>query len=38
MMGEGSTMDGEHRIQHTDDILENCTLETYIISLTVSSQ
>ena len=24
---------GEHTIQYIDDILENCTLETYIILL-----
>ena len=28
------TLDGEHRIQYTDDILQNCTLEIYMILLT----
>ena len=28
------TLGGEHTIQYTDDVLYNCTLETYIISLT----
>ena len=25
--------DGEHTIQYTDDVLQNCTPETYIILL-----
>ena len=28
------TRGGEHRIQYTDDVLQNCTSETYIILLT----
>ena len=28
------TLDGEHTIQYTDDILKNCTPETYILLLT----
>ena len=28
------TWGGEHTVQHTDDVLENCTGETYIILLT----
>ena len=31
---EDLTLDGEHTVQYTDDILLNCTLETYIILLT----
>ena len=26
------TWDGEHTKQYTDDVLQNCTLETYIIN------
>ena len=34
MVMEGDlTWGGEHTIQCTDDVLENCTPETYIISL-----
>ena len=25
---------GEHTVHYTDDVLQNCTLETYIILLT----
>ena len=28
------TWDGEHTIQYTDDVLQSCTPETYIILLT----
>ena len=28
------TWGGEHTIQHTDDVLQKCILETYIILLT----
>lgn len=28
------TQGGEHTIQHTDDVLQNYTLDTYIILLT----
>ena len=32
---EGDLTGGrEHTIQYTDDVLQNCTLETYIILLT----
>ena len=35
MVMEGDlTWGGEHTVQYTDDILQNCTLETYIILLT----
>ena len=35
MVMEGDlTWSGEHTIQYTDDLLQNCTYETYIISLT----
>ena len=35
MVVEGDlTLDGEHKIQYTDDVLQNCTPETYIILLT----
>ena len=35
MVMEGDlTLGGEHTIQYTDDVLQNCTFETYIISLT----
>ena len=35
MVTEGDfTLGGEHTIQYTDDVLQNCTLETYIILLT----
>ena len=27
-------MGGEHRMQYTDDVLQKCTLETYVILLT----
>ena len=26
-----STWGGEHTLQHTDDVLQNCTPETYVI-------
>ena len=28
------TLGGEHAVQYTNDVLKNCTLETYIILLT----
>ena len=28
------TLDGEHTIQYTDDVLQNCTLENNMILLT----
>ena len=35
MVMEGDlTWGGEHTIQYTDDVLQNCTLETNIILLT----
>ena len=34
LMDGDYTLDGEHTVQHTDDVLQNCTLETYIILLT----
>ena len=35
MLMEGDlTLGGEHTIQYTDGVLQNCTLETYIILLT----
>ena len=35
MVIEGDlTWGGEHTIQYTDDVLQNCILETYIILLT----
>ena len=35
MVMEGDvTWDGEHTIQYTDNVLQNYTLETYIILLT----
>ena len=35
MIMEGDLpLGGEHTIQYTDDVLENCALETYIIVLT----
>lgn len=35
MMLEGDwTLDGEHTMQCADDVLQNCTLETYTIVLT----
>ena len=27
-------LDGEHTVQYTDGLLQNCTLESYIILLT----
>ena len=33
-MEEDLTWDGEHTIQYTDDVLQNCTSETHIILLT----
>ena len=32
--GLDQTWGGEHTIQYTDDVSQNCTLEAYIISLT----
>ena len=32
------TWDGEHTVQYTDNVLQNCTPETYIILLTKSPQ
>ena len=35
MVTEGYlTQGGDHTIQYTDDVLQNCTLETYVILLT----
>ena len=35
MVMEGDlTRGGEYTIQYTDDVLQNCTHETYVISLT----
>ena len=35
MVREGDfTWGGEHTIEHTDDVLQNCTPETYMILLT----
>ena len=34
VMEGGLTQCGEHTIQYTDDVLQNCTPETYIILLT----
>ena len=35
MVMEGDlTWGGEHTVQSTDDVLQNCTSETYIILLT----
>ena len=31
---EGLTWGGQHTVQYTDDVLQNCILETYIILLT----
>ena len=32
MVMEGdSTLGGEHIVQYTDDVLQNCTPETYVI-------
>lgn len=28
------TLVGEHTLRHTDDVLRNCTLESYIVVLT----
>ena len=33
-MEEDLTLCGEHTIQYTGDVLQNCTLENYIILLT----
>ena len=33
MVMEDLILDGEHTIQYTDDVVQNCTLETYIILL-----
>ena len=33
-MEEDLTQGGEHTIQYTDDVLQDCTPETYIILLT----
>ena len=34
VMERDLTWGGEHTIQYTDDVLQNCTPETYIIALT----
>ena len=34
MTGGDLTLDGEHTMQHTDDVSQNCTPETYVILLT----
>ena len=35
MVMEGAlTLDGKYATQYTDDVLQNCTLKTYIILLT----
>ena len=34
MVMEDLTWGGEHTIQHTDDVLQKCTVETYTILLT----
>ena len=31
---EDLTWGGQHTVQYTDDVLQNCILETYIILLT----
>ena len=31
--GRRINLDGEHTMQYTNDVLENCTLETYMILL-----
>lgn len=38
MVTEGDwTMDGKHKMQYPDDVLQNRTLETYTILLTVTT-
>ena len=38
-MVEGDlTWGGEHTIQYTDDVLQNCTPETYMLLLTDATQ
>ena len=37
MMEGDLTWSGEHTVQYTDDVLQNCTHETYIILLTSST-
>ena len=34
MVTRDLSLGGEHTMQYTDDVLLNCTLETYIILLT----
>ena len=34
VMEEDLTLGGEHPLHYTDDVLQDCTLETYIILLT----
>ena len=34
MMDGDLTRDDEHTIQYTDDVLQNCTSETFVILLT----
>ena len=34
VMKGDQTLGGEHTIQYTDDVLQNCALETYKILLT----
>ena len=38
MVIEDFTLDGKHIMQYTDNVLENYTLETYIVLLPMSSQ
>ena len=38
VVDEDLTWGGEHTIQHTDDVLQNCTPETYITLLTNVTQ
>ena len=33
VMEGGLTLGGEHTTQYTDDVLQNCTIETYSILL-----
>ena len=34
VMEEDQILGGEHKIQYTDGVLQNCTLATYIMLLT----
>ena len=38
MVTEDLTLGGEHTVQYTDDILQNCTSEMYIVLLTNVTQ